>query len=149
MKKAPAPSTTSITWVEILVADFPRAVAFYETVFEVSLQQLDLGDLKMATFSGRIALCCHPQFYHPGSEGPIVYFAAGEDTPALLERATAAGGEVLIPWRMISPEQGSIALFKDCEVTDRIGFSCRGLLLLRRLLLFIGSIFLGRFWPTA
>jgi predicted enzyme related to lactoylglutathione lyase len=121
MKETEGQVNDPVTWIEIPVNDFDRGVRFYEEVFQVSLQKMDLGDLNMATFPDRkAALCCHPQFYHPGQQGAIVYFAPTNDVPAMQERVVASGGEVLIPWRMISPEQGSMALFKDSE-GNRIG----------------------------
>lgn len=121
MKEAKGQRSDQIAWIEIPVADFDRSVHFYEEVFQLSLQRMDLGDLQMATFPDRsAALCCHAQFYHPGAKGAIVYFAADQDVPAMEERVVASGGEVLISWRMISPKQGSMALFKDSE-GNRIG----------------------------
>lgn len=121
MKETKSQAKDPITWIEIPVADFKRGVHFYEQVFQLSLQSMDLGDLQMATFPDRGAALCHrPQFYQPGEQGAIVYFAAGRDVLSMQERVIACGGEVLIPWRMISPEQGSMALFKDSE-GNRIG----------------------------
>ena len=121
MKETKEQANNQIVWMEIPVNDFDRGVHFYEEVFQLSLQKMDFGDLLMANFPDRrAALCCHAQFYHPGPQGAIVYFAADHDVPAMQERVVAAGGEVLIPWRMISPEQGSMALFKDSE-GNRIG----------------------------
>ena len=121
MKETKEQAKDQITWIEIPVEDFDRGVHFYEEVFQVSLQKMDLGGLNMATFPDRrVALCHYAQFYHPGEQGAIVYFAAHHDVVAMQERVVATGGEVLIPWRMISPEQGSMALFKDSE-GNRIG----------------------------
>lgn len=108
-------------WIEIPVSDFERGRLFYETVFETTVEVLDLGDLRMGTFAeGGVAICQHSRFYFPGKEGPLVYFTATEDMAAMQERVIAAGGEVLIPWRMISPDQGSMALFLDSE-GNRVG----------------------------
>ncbi len=108
-------------WIEIPVGDFDRAKQFYEQVFQTKIEVLDLGDLRMGTLKdSTVAICHHPQFYFPGKEGPIVYFAAAEDMEAMQKRVVVAGGEVLIPWRVISPEQGSMALFLDSE-GNRVG----------------------------
>ena len=121
MKKATNQANDQVVWIEIPVKDFSRGVCFYEEVFNVSLQKMDLGDLKMATFPDRkVALCRHAQFYHPGEQGAIVYFTADHDVAAMQKRVVSAGGEVIISWRMISPEQGSMALFKDSE-GNRVG----------------------------
>jgi predicted enzyme related to lactoylglutathione lyase len=126
MKETKGQMKDQIAWIEIPVEDFDRSVQFYEEVFQLSLQRMNLGDLQMAIFPDRrVALCCHAQFYHPGAQGAIVYFAADHDVSAMQERVTTSGGEVLIPWRMISPEQGSMALFKDSE-GNRVGVRGKG-----------------------
>lgn len=39
-----------INWFEIPTADFPRAVKFYEHVFDTRLKQEDMGPLRMGVF---------------------------------------------------------------------------------------------------
>lgn len=39
-----------INWFEIPTADFPRAVKFYEHVFDTRLRQEDMGDMRMGVF---------------------------------------------------------------------------------------------------
>ncbi|SEQ00438.1 VOC family protein [Neolewinella agarilytica] len=108
-------------WIEIPVSDFDRGKQFYEQVFQTDIEVIELGDLRMGTFKdSSVAICHHPQFYFPAKEGMIVYFKAAEDMEAMQNRVVAAGGEILIPWRVISPEQGSMALFLDSE-GNRVG----------------------------
>ncbi len=112
-----------VVWLELPVADFHRAIAFYESIFQTKLDIHELGDLRMATFAHAgigIALNYHPQFYFPGTQGAIVYFAPAGEPAAMLARVQESGGEIIIPWRLISPEQGSMALFKDSE-GNRVG----------------------------
>jgi len=70
-----------IGWVEIPVADMARAKAFYQNVFNITLQLQDMGALQMAFFptvensigSGG-ALVQHLEFYKPSQDGALVYF---------------------------------------------------------------------------
>lgn len=43
----------AISWFEIPVSDMERATTFYETILDIKLASLDMGDeFKMATFPG-------------------------------------------------------------------------------------------------
>lgn len=110
-----------IDWFEIPTKDLARAKSFYEEVFQVELRHADLAnDLRMEMFpgggmTGNGALCHHPRFYFPGAQGPLIYLNADPDLQAVLDRITPAGGEVLVPKTLISPQLGHMAVFRDSE----------------------------------
>lgn len=111
-----------ISWFEIPVTDINRAKKFYETIFEVELAFMDLGDdFKMAVFPGDIesvsgALIYNESFYHPSdTHGPLVYLNANPDLQTVQDRIEGAGGKVSIAKRQISPEHGFMAVFQDTE----------------------------------
>lgn len=112
---------TGADWIEIPVTDMDRAAAFYETILGVTLTRFNPGDvLQMALFPVEpggtgMALCKHPQFYQPGHCGALVYIHAEPDLAEVLARVEAAGGKIIIPKRMISEQNGYMALFEDCE----------------------------------
>ena len=112
---------STISWFEIPVTDMARARKFYETLFEVTLQEMPLGDgLTMAFFPVEEnavggALCKQAQYYKPSEEGVTIYFTADPDIETLLERVSKAGGKMLMPKKMISPESGHMAMFSDSE----------------------------------
>lgn len=113
-----------ISWFEIPVADFDRALRFYATVLDASLQTMDMGGTRMGMFpsdgrnvSGAIV---HGDDYAPGAQGPLVYLSGGDDLSPMLARVTEAGGKVIVPKTEISPEFGHFALFIDSE-GNRIG----------------------------
>jgi uncharacterized protein len=111
----------AISWFEIPVRELSRAKGFYEHIFSIEMQSLHLGEnFKMALFPtepGTIggALCEMPAFYHPGTEGPILYLNANPDLNEVLLRVEEAGGKVVKPKSQISPEHGFMALFMDTE----------------------------------
>jgi len=111
-----------ISWFEIPVSDIQRAKTFYETIFEVTLVDMDLGDtFKMAVFPGDMesisgALIYNPEWYRPSNtHGPLVYLNGNPDLQVIQDRIDTAGGTVTIPKRQISPDHGYMAVFEDTE----------------------------------
>ncbi|TBR19488.1 MAG: VOC family protein [Chitinophagaceae bacterium] len=112
----------AISWVEIPVTDMERATTFYESIFQFQLIPLNLPNVSMSLFplddkmgiGG--ALCKAEGFYKPSTtDGPLVYLNANPDVQIILDRILEAGGEILVPKTMISPEHGHMAVFKDTE----------------------------------
>lgn len=107
------------TWFEIPATDMARAITFYETIYGMEIQLLDLGELKMGIFPHTgvgAALCEHPEGYRPSdTHGPLIYLNANPDLQLVLDRVEAAGGRILRPKTQISPEYGYMALFVDSE----------------------------------
>jgi predicted enzyme related to lactoylglutathione lyase len=111
----------AVHWFEIPAADMERAKTFYQGAFGIELQEVTLAnDLKLAMFpteGGGVggALAEHPDFYIPGSEGPLVYLNADPDLQEVLDRIEEQGGKVLVPKTQISEENGHMAVFLDSE----------------------------------
>jgi predicted enzyme related to lactoylglutathione lyase len=112
-----------VGWFEIPVTDMERAIRFYEAVFEIKITRQQVGNDDMAFFpwvensigSGG-ALVCNPDFYKPSPQGTLVYFTAfSGDVSVELGRVEEAGGQVLMPKKLIAPEVGYMALFLDTE----------------------------------
>jgi predicted enzyme related to lactoylglutathione lyase len=119
-----------INWFEIPVIDMKRAVSFYERVLAIKLNRQDMGDMKMALFpypegSTGGALCLHPM-YKPAAEGGIVvYLDGGDDLDKPLGRVWEAGGQVVMPKTLITPEIGYMGFFKDTEGNTVALHSCK------------------------
>ena len=60
----------------------------------------------------------------PSSEGAVVFFDANPDLQIIEDRIEAAGGKIIHPKKMISPDQGYMGLFEDCE-GNRFGMRSR------------------------
>lgn len=115
----------AVNWVEIPASDIHRAKAFYEALFQYEMTLLDLGVLKMVILPSDpqavgAAICQHPEFYQPGTNGPLVYLNGNPDLATLLNRVEDAGGKIILPKRQISPEQDFMAVFIDSE-GNRVG----------------------------
>ncbi len=108
-----------VIYVEIPVADLDRAISFYEQVFEVTLERLEIDGYRMARFpggdgvEGAYVALAQGDVYVPAKSGPIVYVGV-EDIERVLARAVAAGADVLLPTRDIG-EDGLVAEFEDSE----------------------------------
>ena len=107
-----------IDWFEIPTANLDRAARFYETVLGIKLKMESFGGAPQALFLGAKngvggALIQDPK-RKPATDGTLVYLNAGNDLDGCLERATRAGGRVVLPKTDIG-EPGFIAIFADPE----------------------------------
>lgn len=113
----------AISWFEIPTKDINRAQKFYETIFQIQMTPLDVAQIKMRMFpledpmSGvGGALVFNEQFYKSSSaDGPLIYLNGNPDVQIFLDRIEKAGGKVLLPKTLISPEYGYMAMFVDTE----------------------------------
>lgn len=115
-----------VGWFEIYTNDIERAKRFYETVFAVSLTEMEMPEgsdvgMRMLAFPmgdpmstpGAPGALVKMDGFDGGQGGTVVYFSC--DDCALEEsRVEAAGGEVLKPKESIG-EYGFMSLVKDTE----------------------------------
>jgi len=118
-----------VGWFEIPVNDMVRAVKFYNSIFEITLTQMDAGGLEMSSFpfvegayGAGGALVKHTDFYTPSAQGVLVYFAT-DDIPKVLKAVEEAGGKVLQEKKQITANT-FMGLFLDSE-GNRIALHCR------------------------
>lgn len=105
-------------WIEIPATELERARQFYQSIFQVDIQILDLGGLKMGLFPQAevgVALCENPAYQPSATQGVLVYLNAGPDLDEVLGRVEAGGGKILRPKTFIAPGRGYMALFVDTE----------------------------------
>ena len=118
----------AISWFEIGTSDLNRATKFYETIFDVTLTPLDLDNIKMRMFPLQDmmtqvggAIVDSGGFHKPSStDGPLVYLNGNPDVQNVLDKVEAAGGKIMVPKTLISPEYGYMAVILDSE-GNRIG----------------------------
>lgn len=111
-----------VGWFEIPVEDMERAKTFYEAVFQVEISLQDLGDTKMGWFpmdhekpGAAGSLIQNKDWYKPSNvAGVLIYFNSG-DVQNELDRIGPAGGRILKPKTLISPDVGYMGLFMDTE----------------------------------
>ena len=123
----------TVVWADIPVTDLDRAMKFYGAVLQHEFQKVEGMD--------GIALIAPPPGFDPSQmEGPApvsidlavtaankpstdgctIYLNSFGDPEGMLERAAAAGGEILQPVQYMGEMIGSIGFFKDTE-GNRVG----------------------------
>lgn len=113
--------TNSVSWVEIPVLNFERAKEFYSRIydyemFETTMASMRMGFLPMDTDSQGVGgAIVQGKDFIPSSLGVKVYLNGGKDLLTVLNRVSAAGGEIVVPKTKISDELGYFAVFEDTE----------------------------------
>jgi len=116
-------TTNSLNWFEIPALDIERSRKFYEAIFDIKLEsmEMDAMDMKMATFpftpgtgkaSGAIV---QSQMHKPSTDGSIIYLNANPAMDNVLGRIEESGGQIVIPKTNISDDIGFMAFFIDTE----------------------------------
>jgi len=112
--------TNALNWFEIPVTDITRARIFYETVFEIKMEEMEMPGMKYAMFpfdptAAKIAggLAQSPM-HTPSTTGSLIYLNANPDLQIVLDRIEKAGGKVTMPKTSIG-QNGFMALFIDTE----------------------------------
>ena len=115
-----SPKTNALNWFEIPAKDISRAKKFYENIFEIKMEEMEMPGMKYAMFPfdptmGKIAggLAQSPM-HTPSSTGSIIYLNANPDLQNVLDRIEKAGGKVTMPKTSIG-QNGFMAFFIDTE----------------------------------
>ena len=114
-------TTNSLNWFEIPATDIKRAKKFYQAIFKIKMDEMEMMGMKMAFFpwkdgSGKAnGGLCQSKMHKPSKTGgTIVYLNANPDLNEVLKRINKAGGKVTMPKTGIG-ENGFMAFFMDTE----------------------------------
>jgi len=108
-----------VCWFEIYVDDMARAKAFYETVFQTTLEKLHSDDIEMWAFPmqsdlwGAGGSLVKMEGFSAGRNSTLVYFSC-DDCAIEQARAEKAGGQ-LQRGKFSIGQYGFIALILDTE----------------------------------
>ena len=111
----------AISWFEIPTTDISRAQQFYETIFGITMIPMDMPNIKMRMFpiddmQNGGALVDSGGFHKPSAtDGPLIYLNGNPDVQNVLDKIESAGGKIMVPKTVISPEYGDMAVFIDTE----------------------------------
>lgn len=113
----------AISWFEIPTTDIDRAQKFYEAIFDMKMNVMDFGSMKMRMFPiddpmTQIGgtLVDSGGFHKPSAtDGPLIYLNGNPDLQIILDRVEGAGGKVIVPKSTISEEYGDMGVFIDTE----------------------------------
>lgn len=120
MNEKMSAATNALNWFEIPVLDISRAKKFYESIFEIRMEEMEMPDMKYAMFpyepakgklSGGLA---QSPMHTPGTTGSILYLNANPDLQLIVDRIEKAGGQITMPKTSIG-ENGFMAFFIDTE----------------------------------
>lgn len=106
-----------IAWVDIPVSDFERAQKFYHTIYNQELSPAATPNRPGVLISddngtGIGAAIAQGAGYVPATR---VYLNAGADLNEVLNRVQDAGGKIVLPKFLLSPEEGYFAIIEDTE----------------------------------
>lgn len=112
-----------VQWLEIATTDLERAKKFYNQVFGLEFQFIEMPDSKMYMFGapnmeGSAGCLLEANESKPSTEGTVIYFSC-EDLSVEAARVEQAGGKLLFPKTDIG-EFGFFSQFIDSE-GNRIG----------------------------
>ena len=120
MNERMSPETNALNWFEIPVTDISRAKKFYESIFEIKMEDMEMSGMKYAMFpfspmKGKVGggLAQSPM-HTPGTKGSIIYLNANPDLQKVLDRIENAGGKITMPKTSIG-QNGFMAFFTDSE----------------------------------
>ena len=120
MNEKMSSSTNSLNWFEIPANDISRAKTFYEAIFDIKMEEMEMGEMKYAMFpfdpmiakvAGGLA---QSPMHTPSSTGSIIYLNANPDLQTVLDRVENAGGKITMPKTSIS-QNGFMAFLIDTE----------------------------------
>lgn len=113
------PMKNMLFTVEVPTTDLNRAIGFYESLLDIRIEEMDMGDTRMGILpsdEGTVSLVLvHGEGYVPSGDGTTAYLEAGEDLQPVLNKVLKHGGQVVVPKTEITPELGYFALFLDTE----------------------------------
>lgn len=108
-----------ISIVEIPTADFSRAVAFYQAILGIHIEEVDMDGVQMGLFPNDgesvFVQLINGSEYKTSANGTIVYLSAGDDLQTVANKIEANGGKIIVPKTEIGPEMGFYAMFTDTE----------------------------------
>ncbi|MCP9929554.1 VOC family protein [Cyanobium sp. AMD-g] len=108
-----------VIWFELYVDDMARARAFYETVFQLTLEPMSDAGMEYYAFPmqddqlGAGGALAKMEGMAPGGGGTLIYFHC-DDCAVEESRVAGAGGTVLKPKMSIGP-YGFMSLVRDTE----------------------------------
>ena len=108
-----------ISIVEIPTVDFSRAVAFYQAILDISIEEIEMDGVQMGLFPNDgesvFVQLINGNEYKTSIDGTIVYLHGGGDLQKVANKIVANGGKMILPKTAIGPEMGFYAIFIDTE----------------------------------
>jgi|SRR5690554_6458542 len=112
-----------ISWVEIPVINFERAVDFYSSILSTELKTEESGEEMKAFLPGNEGVLFRKSGFAPSKNGVIINLNVGSKMDAAIKLIKQKGGTIIREKTRINPDQSScFALFTDTE-GNRLGLN--------------------------
>ncbi len=115
-------NANSINWFEIPAKNIVRAKKFYETIFSIQMSEMmEMMGMKMVGFpgipgGGKVnGALVQSEVHTPMMDGCVLYLNANPNIEEVIDKISLAGGTIVMPRTLISPEVGYMAFFVDTE----------------------------------
>jgi len=114
----------AITWFQIPVTDFGRAVKFYSEVLKKPLREETMMGERMGIFpyegEGVSGALTEASYLKPSLDGNNLFLLVEGEINDALSRVEAAGGHVMTPKTKLVADMGHFAVICDTE-GNRVG----------------------------
>ena len=110
----------SLNWFEIPAKNIKRSMKFYENIFGIKMEEMEMNGMQMAFFpwkegSGKAnGGLVQSKIHKPSKDGAVIYLNANPKMDKVLAKINKAGGKVVMP-KMQTGDFGYMAFFIDTE----------------------------------
>lgn len=116
--KKPIKLKDYVSWFEIPAMNLERAVNFYNHIYTINMEKMEMNSYSMAFFpadKGIGGAVVAGSGCTPSQTGTLLYLNAGKDLNPVLSKVEEAGGRIVMGKTLINKESGYFALFIDTE----------------------------------
>ena len=108
-----------VSLFEIPANEISRAVSFYEGIFDIKIETMEMPGMQMGIlpYEGQLVpgVIIKAEGYKPSADGVTIYLNGGDDLQVILDKIEQEGGTVLTPKTPHADGNGYFALFLDSE----------------------------------
>ena len=108
-----------VSLFEIPATDISRAIQFYQTILDISIEQMEIPGMEMGVFPYEnqmvTGVIMKGEDYKPTANGVTIYLNGGDNLQTILDKVEKNGGKILVPKTPHADENGFFALFLDTE----------------------------------
>ena len=113
-----------ISIFEIPATEISRAVDFYQSILDISIEQMEFSGMKMGLFpieeQMTFGVIMQGEGSEPSAKGVTIYLDGGDDLQVILNKVEPKGGQIIVPKTPHADESGYFALFLDTK-GNRLG----------------------------
>jgi len=110
----------SLNWFEIPAKNIKRSKKFYESIFGIKMEEMEMNGMQMAFFpwkegSGKAnGGLVQSDMHKPSKDGAVIYLNANPKLDKVLAKIDKSGGKVVMP-KVKAGDFGFMAYFIDTE----------------------------------